>query len=199
MILWTIQPKKIYDEIMRTGRYRCDFNKSHMTAWKYQYDWLVQEMKSRIGKPPKGVTYPVWAWYMWESRRKKPDLRREKWENGTKGDRFVCMEIDIPENRLLLSDFDLWSIILLNSLISESEEEYRKLKAVYDSLPEKDRRTFREQNWKKAFNITPYENDWICRGSSIQATFWELRREDINSIRRFTSASNPDSGQLRAE
>ena len=33
----------------------------------------VREMKGKIGKPPEGVSYPVWAWYMWEGTRKKTD------------------------------------------------------------------------------------------------------------------------------
>ena len=188
MILWTIQPEKIYDQILQTGRYHCDFQKSFMTDWKYKYDWLVSEMKSRIGEPPEGVTYPVWAWYMREGKRKKPDLRRERWGNGKKGDRFVRIEIDISENRLLLSDFDLWSIILLNGLISMSEEEDRRLEVEYDRLSEEGKREFRELNWQRAFDITPFENDWISKGSCIQATFWELHREDIRDVRHFTSA-----------
>lgn len=35
---------------------------------------------------------------MWEGERKKLDLRRERGENGWKGERFACMEIDIPES-----------------------------------------------------------------------------------------------------
>ena len=88
------------------------------------------EMKRRIGNPPEGVSYPVWAWYMWEGERKKPDLRRERWGNGWKGERFACMEIDIPEAEVILSDFDSWSIILLHELLSDSEEEDNRLEDV---------------------------------------------------------------------
>ena len=58
--------------------------------------------------------------------RKKPDLRRERWGNGFKGDRFSCMEIDIPDEKVVLTDFDAWSIILLNGLLSENEDEDRR-------------------------------------------------------------------------
>ena len=75
MILWTIQPIEVYELIQRTGVYHCDYEKSDMEYWQEQYNWLVQEMKERVGEPPKGVSYPVWAWYMWEGARKKPDLR----------------------------------------------------------------------------------------------------------------------------
>ena len=78
MILWTIQPLEVYKQIQEIGVYHCDFEKSFLNDCRDQYDWLVRQMKHRIGAPPEGVSYPVWAWYMWEGVRKKPDLRRER-------------------------------------------------------------------------------------------------------------------------
>lgn len=151
-------------------------------------------MKERIGKPPEGVSYPVWAWYMWEGARKKPDLRRERWGNGWKGDRFACMEIDVPDDRVVLSDFDVWSIILLHGLIADSEEEVDRLDEEYDSLPQEEKKKYREHNWKIAFDLTYVDNGWMHRGDSIQATFWELRKEDIRKVWFFTSAvKKPDN------
>ena len=65
MILWTIQPETVYSILLETGYYHCDFSKSQNQEWKSQYDWLVQQMKRRIGPPPPGVSYPVWAWHTW--------------------------------------------------------------------------------------------------------------------------------------
>lgn len=52
MTLWTIQPEALYQEILNTGVYRCDFQQSHMREWQMQYDWLVAQMERRIGKRP---------------------------------------------------------------------------------------------------------------------------------------------------
>lgn len=194
MVLWTIQPEEVYELIQRTGLYHCALEKSIFNDCKEQYDWLVQEMKERIGKPPEGVSYPVWAWYMWEGARKKPDLRRERWGNGWKGDRFACMEIDIPDDRVVLSDFDVWSIILLHGLIADSEEEVDRLDEEYESLPQEEKKKYREHNWKIAFDLTYVDNGWMHRGDSIQATFWELRKEDIKKVWFFISAAKkPDN------
>lgn len=189
MILWTIQPEEVYDGIMNTGVYHCDFDKSMLNSCREQYDWLVREMKKRIGMPPEGVTYPVWSWYMWEGRRKKPDLRRERWGNGWKGDRFVCMEIDISEDRCVLTDFDEWSIILLHGLLSKSEEEDLRYEQEYESLPENEKQAYRDKNWESAFDLAAFDSDWMHKGDSIQATFWELRKEDIKKVWFFTSAT----------
>lgn len=130
---------------------------------------------------------------MWEGDRKKPDLRRERWGNGWKGERFACMEIDVSEDRIVLSDFDSWSIILVYGLISDSEEEDARLENEYNSLPEKDKKAYRDINWERAFDLTYVNNDWIRRGDSIQATFWELRKEDILKVWFFTVATpKPD-------
>ena len=189
MTLWTIQPEEVYQQIQKTGIYRCDFEKSQMTDLREQYDWLVQEMKARMGEPPEGVFYPVWAWYMWEGARKKPDLRRARWRNGWKGDRFVCMEIEIPDDRVVLSDFDVWSIILLDGLIADTEEENELLEKAYEAMPLEAQREYKYRNWKNTFDLTYVDNGWVHRGDSIQATFWELRKEDIRKVWFFTSAA----------
>ena len=188
MILWTIQPEKVYQSILENGVYRCDFSRSPMKDWKAQYDWLAAQMTKRLGKPPAGVSYPVWAWYQWEGVRKKPDLRRERWGNGWEGDRFACMEIDVPDNEVLLSDFDTWSIILLNGFISNSEEENTTLEAKYESLSKEEQKKMKDKNWEGAFDLTYIDNGWVLRGDSIQATFWELRKEMIRKVWMFTSA-----------
>ena len=193
MILWTIQPIKVYKLIQEKGVYRCDFEKSVFNDFRDKYDWLVRKMKSKIGNPPEGVSYPVWAWYMKNGVRKKPDLRSERWNNGWKGERFACMEIDVSDDRVVISDFDEWCLILLNGLLSNSEEEGIKLENEYNSLSEKNKKAFIDKNWERVFEIVNLNNSWTLRGYMIQATFWELRKEDIRSVRFFTSAvTKPD-------
>ena len=188
MILWTIQSEKVYNTILRTGVYHCDLGQSPFYDFKPQYDWLVEQMIKRVGERPDGVEYPVWAWYQWEGARKKPDLRRERWGNGWKGDRFACMEIDIPDKDVLLSDFDLWSIMLNDGLLSETEEEDSELENKYNAISEEEQREMKKKNRKRVFDLSYLNNKWILRGDSIQATFWELRREQIRNVRMFTSA-----------
>ena len=182
MILWTLQSQEVYEQIQKIGVYHCDFTKSYMKDWQEQYDWLVREMRKRIGDPPEDVSYPVWAWYMWEGDRKKPDLRGGRWEKVRKVERLAYMEIDISEDRFVLSEFDSWSIILLHGLLSDSEEEDSRLENEYNSLSEEDRTKYRNINWERAFDLTFVDNDWVHRGDSIQATFWELRKEDIRKV-----------------
>lgn len=189
MTLWTIQPEELYHSILETEQYVCDPKQIVMSEFIEMYDWLVLQMRERIGEPPNGVIYPVWAWHTQKSKRQKPDLRSERWSNGYDGEKFVCLEIEVPDEQVLLSDFDLWSIVLLNDLISETEEEDEELNRIYKSLAPKRQLEMKYENWKRVFDVTPFENSWMRRGSWIQATFWELRMDMIKEVRYFTASA----------
>ena len=75
-----MQPIEIWDMIQNTGVYRCDPAKTSMPELLFVeiYEWLIQQMKKKIGIPPEGVQYPVWAWYIQKGKHKKPDLRGER-------------------------------------------------------------------------------------------------------------------------
>lgn len=107
------------------------------------------------------------------------------------------MEMDVPEEKVVLSDFDSWSIILLNGLLSDSEEENIYFENAYKSLPEKDRKAYRDRNWERVFDLAHVDNGCMHRGDSILATFWELRKEDIRKVWFFTAAT--PSPNIRTE
>ena len=44
------------------------------------YKWIALQMEKRVGPPPEGVKFPVWAWYMQNGKHKKPDLRIKRSE-----------------------------------------------------------------------------------------------------------------------
>ena len=188
MKLWTIQPEKVFEEIQTKGFYHCDIEQTSKN-WLMQYDWLVSQMKKRIGLPPSGVKYPVWAWKRWRKDRVMPDLRFERWNCGCKGDKFFRLELEIPDEKVLLSDFDAWGIILNEGLLSETEAECEELRRIYKLLSPDKQKEMRNKNWQGVFDITAFENDWCERGYSVQATFWELRKEQIRKVKKFISVS----------
>ena len=195
MILWTCQEEAVYNELLKTGVYRCDINLSPMKDCRKQYDWLVRQMKQRIGPPPEQVTYPVWAIYQQDDKRRKPDLRRERWEVGCDGERFACIEIEITDRDVLLSDFDAWCMLLSDFLISDTEQEGCCLEAQYEALSPSEKRRMKDKNWERVFNLSPLNNGWSRRGYYIQANFWELRLEQVRDVRFFRAAAKFDSLQ----
>ena len=184
MILWTFQPAAIWDLLLTKGVYRCDSSQID-PDFRDAYDWLAGKMKERIGLPPKGVEYPVWAWYIQNWKHVKPDLRRERWCYGNGGKLFACIEIEVPDEDVLLSDFDNWHCVLNRYLVSETEEEDEQQDAYCGMLSEDEKRSYMEKNWERIFDITPFENDWTSRGKWVQAVFWELKKEQIRKVRFF--------------
>ena len=195
MILWTSQEEAVYNELLKTGVYRCDLNLSPMKDCRKQYDWLVRQMKQRIGPPPEQVTYPVWALYQQDGKHRKPDLRRERWAVGCNGERFACLEIEIPDRDVLLSDFDAWCMLLSDFLISDTEQEGCCLEAQYEALSPSEKRRMKDKNWERVFDLSPLNNGWSRRGYYIQANFWELRLEQVRDVRFFRAAAKFDSPQ----
>ena len=193
MVLWTIQPEELYRRILETGVYICDPQQCSMPEFSEMYDWLAEQMKARIGTPPEGVVYPVWAWYAQRGKHHKPDLRSERWTNGSAGDKFVCIEIEVPDEQVLLSDFDSWELVLLDALISETEAEDHELDRFYQKLSLEKQREMKYRNWERVFDISPLNNDWILRGWWIQATFWVLTKDMIRKVRYFTAARRSTS------
>ena len=194
MILWTIQPLEILDLLRREGCYRCDPEKGVDPYFLRAYDWLAGKMAERIGPPPEGVRYPVWAWYRQNGRHRKPDLRSERWCYGYGGMPYVCMELSIPSERVVLSDFDEWHCVLNDILISDTEEENDAQESYFAALSPAEQVEYKSRNWERVFDVKRLKNDWVTRGDWVQATFWELRTEDVRKIRYFTTAYPIKSG-----
>ena len=191
MKLWTIQPAEIYNQIINEGHYRFDDKISENTAWRNEcpeaYDWLVSKMIKRIGPPPKGIISPVWAWYIHNFKRKKPDLRKS--EYGSKGESMVCLEIDIPDNEVVLSDEEAWYFVMNNQYLSSAtcEEAYNRDISQFEKLPEYKKHEAMIASWQNIFDIESFDNGFTATGRFVQATFWELKAEQIRKVKYFTA------------
>ncbi|WP_295076896.1 DUF3841 domain-containing protein [Ruminococcus sp.] len=151
------------------------------------YNWLANEMKKRIGKPSKDVEYPVWAWYIHDSSRKKPDLRKTGLVR--RGKRMVCLEIDIPDNEVVLSDEEAWHFVINDWYLSGATDEaaFDKDISWFESLPDNKKQEVKLISWQRIFDIEPFANGFEIKGRYVQATFWELRAEQIRKVQFFTA------------
>ncbi len=88
---------------------------------------MVGQMQIRLGEPPAGVTYPIWAWYQWQdAKRRLPDLRCRA--HLGKGEVGVRIEFTKPAGQILLSDFDLWHLPLCyRSYIGYNQADTQKV------------------------------------------------------------------------
>lgn len=184
MRLWTVQPYGVFQEMQKKGVYRCNHKKSEFIqewdGFASAYDWISKQMRKRIGNPPKGVEYPVWAWYLHEGKNKRPDMRRSDVRVNEKS---VLWEVEIPDNEVLLTDEEYWHCVLNDYLyhkankenisIEQWEIEANKEDKYYDSLSPKEKTQYKEKSWE---NIICSPN---CNSSYVQATFWELKASQI--------------------
>ena len=127
MIIWTQQPFKVYRKIITDGFYYCNPKLIPILQedenFKRAYSWMIKEMHRRIGYPRQQNSYPIWGWYRsHDFKHQRPDFR---WSKNYKND--VCIELDIPENQVLLSDFESWHFVLNNWYYSDAthEKEWR--------------------------------------------------------------------------
>ena len=193
MILWSIQPEEVFNIIQANGVYHCSTEiiiKKDFALM--QYNWLADQMRKRVGNPPDGVNYPVWACYIWRQTSAKPDLRAVRHYWGRNGERYYRLKIDVPDDKVLLCDRNAWDVILNECLLSDSESEDKELEAIYESLTPYDKIIMRNKNWERLFDIVPYtpvNNDWSGKGEIIEAVFWELRKEYIREVKMFVSCS----------
>lgn len=188
MILWTIQPVKIMDLfVFDNDEYVCDsWQSENFDDFKNAYLWMVNEMDKRNIPHPEGVSLPLWAWYTRNGKHKKPDLRNSDY--GTRGTKAVCIEFEIPDDEVLLSDFDAWHYVLNNTWFdnSRNESEWEILHEWYDLLDSETREKVKVESWQKIFDVSPEKTKWFSKGEFIQATFWELRKDMIRDVRYFT-------------
>lgn len=191
MKLWTIQPVEVYEKLVKekilyVDKSLSEFISSPEISLKDSYDWLVIQMKEKIGINDK-AEYPWWAWYKRDYKHQKPDLRESAYEE--RGKKCVCIELDIDPSKVLLSDFDTWHMVLndcwFNPALTESE--YDRLEDWYDSLELLEQQRVKLESWKQIFDIKPYSNNFVRVGSYVQATFWELNITDVKKVVYFTA------------
>jgi len=181
MRLWTIQTTDVYNMIQKNGVYHCNEKLSFANDSDNvtnAYSWMAEQMREKIGSAPEGVKFPVWAWHTWEFKHKRPDLRCRSFHVWKPS---VMMEIEVPDSRVLLSDEDKWYAVLNNGYLDNAIDlqTFEKDWDEFESLAPAEQEKIKIESWHRIFNIEPFKNEFACQGEWIQATFWELRKEDI--------------------
>ncbi|MBR3056102.1 DUF3841 domain-containing protein [Candidatus Saccharibacteria bacterium] len=167
--LYTIQSLNILNQLA-LGRYVCDAKKSgFIQEWGFKdaYDWMVEQMISRVGVPPEKIEYPVWAF---------ADIDNPNWMSGgfgVPGDVMIRVDVEIDESRVVMSDFDGWHSVLNDYPFFDTYEEYDSFEEMDSECQEK----VKLDSWQRIFRE---HSDEGC-----QITFWELRLEDVIGVTLF--------------
>lgn len=199
MKLWSIQTEDVYNKVMSDGYCIVDRNKSECLyadnkideQFDRSYNWLVEKMTEKIGKP-ENVVLPWWAYY--KSCGVRDLTLKDLQYFGTPGKEYMLLELEVPDNEVVLSDLDAWHFVLNNWWLDGSlnEEEWDKNNEWIESLSPEERQKVKTESWNGIFDIEPFENDWMSKGQSVQATFWILRKEYIKGYEKFISVSTDE-------
>jgi len=196
MILWTIQTEAGWREFRSRGVLRGTRERIIEDSWRGAYLWMVEQMRRRIGQPSLPTSYPIWAWFQFESpRRAKPDLRSTGYL--PKGEAGIRIEFECPDEAAVLSDFQLWHYVLNYWYLPETEEEGERFEAevaqhglsFFDTKPLADPYYHKRivKSWEKIFDLDWSENELVLPRSkkSIQATVWEVAAEQVKNEKHF--------------
>ena len=100
----------------------------------------------------------------------------------------MLIEVEIPDNRIVLSDFDNWHSVLNKSYSysqTTNEKEFEETHEWLQSLPEEQRKLEIQKSWESIFDISIWDNDFSRNGIWVQATVWEIRKEYIRKVHPF--------------
>lgn len=190
MKIWTLQDCAILDDLQTQGFACCDRQSALCDDFRFAYDWMVEQMKLRIGEPPlESIRYPLWGWAQYTSRKSpKPPYSPALLDSDK--DRSVFIEADVPDGEVLLSDFMRWNTILSGWYLLRNRELERRMVRFaaqndcgydFNAYPEALREEIME-SWRWVFDFGMREKGSAHkRNRAIQATFWRLKREYILS------------------
>lgn len=189
MEILTIQNKSILKDIDK-GKvaYPCDVQiiKDHLTdKFLHSYDWMVKKMYQN-GVNNSKTLYPFWGWAIFDYSKNLDDVAIDSWKaySGYSTNK-VIIKMDIPDNEVLLSDYNMWHCVLNNIYCNNmtTEQTYDDLNDAYDKLPPNYKYFEMVTSWDNIFNITEFTNEFCNVGRYVQATFWEINPKNIIYIK----------------
>ncbi len=202
MIVWSNLTADAWDELQQEGFLRAT-RRNVEADFMLAYVWMAEQMEHRLTTPrPSKDTMPIWVWWQWGGRRRRPDLRASG--HLPKGTRGVRVECKVQDDRVLLSDFELWHYVLNYGYLPKSEDEEaafeKELAAAGLSLtgcsrsrplPNVRYRQKIERSWERVFDLTWTDPDYAIvrpmKDRSIQGTMWELLLDDVVDANEFTA------------
>ncbi|MFC3862568.1 DUF3841 domain-containing protein [Deinococcus antarcticus] len=194
MRVYTLQPVNVLHTIQRGELYRPDpnlcraegFVGDDQSLWR-AYRWIAGRLALQH-PPPVPEALPVWVWATFNHRSPKPDLRRH--HPVTPG---VLLELEVDDDRVLLSDFDGWHTAL-NGWFLGSETEVTAFESQCDQKgygpagfwQDEDMRQQVTGSWLKCLDLDWYDPFWHGADTETRKTqgvLWELRPEDVKASR----------------
>lgn len=168
MRIYSFQTEDQYKNYLKNNIIIADPNK---VMFPKSYKWLTSQLNLKIENPNNRLC-PMWGWFQYGEKIEPTTKEYDLLEKGTIGYKFT---LEIPDNEVVLSDFDLWHFVLNNWPIFEDENKY-------DEDLELSTKEI-EKTWNFIFDLN--FGDQSSDEKYIQANFWEIKPEYVISIEKF--------------
>jgi len=194
MIIWSIHELSFFNQLEKN---KVIYPNKKKLTWKNEfldsYYWLANQMEKKIDGRPHPTALPFWGWYQWKDEQTKcPDLRvRSHLQAGKRG---VRLELEIPDDDVVLSDFMLWCDVLNRWYIADNLRDQNRFfsdterMGMYDSWSKR-LQTKAEKSWQKIFDISFHQRGIASPRykKAIQATFWKICLNQVKDVKFFTA------------
>lgn len=178
---------------MTDGQVCCDRVSWIANEYAGSYHWMSEQLTKRVGPAPVGVEFPIWAWYQFHSKKKPmPTLNPDILGSGIA--KSILMVLEVPDDKVLLSDFILWNSVMSQvEIVPRKDPLIKKLDKLdadagrhlfFEDLPSDIQQEIRE-TWVRVFDLNhrdPYYQPKAKRNRSIQAVFWSLKKEYVRKV-----------------
>jgi hypothetical protein len=156
--LWSVVPEAAVDSLEKHGYLiNDDPSRTQIPEIRFAYDWMSDQMHSRIGPPSDSSLQPIWAWYRLDKSRRRPVMRRG---HASRGETAICLEFVMRKEEVLLSDFESWNCVLNDNYVTDSDEEYDAYQNELESiLPQKDLMELEQRKRKSWENVFLLERE----------------------------------------
>ena len=155
-------------------------NKQHVDKeFIAAYEWMMEQMKSRIVDDfPFPGCYPIWVWCKWEGNKKYPPANTLTYERMENPGGIYRVALNIPDNIILLSNFDTWHAVLNNIYLAKTEEELDKDDWTEEEII---------KSWENIFNISDVSLNalWGPNELTIQGTVWQISADMVVKVEHF--------------
>ncbi|MED4403727.1 DUF3841 domain-containing protein [Metabacillus fastidiosus] len=168
---WSIQDKQAWAHALKVGYLEGNPDYICIEDFYDSYEWMKKQMRKRL--PSYNDEQPIWLWL------KKPDMRYAA--HAERGTEIVRLTIELPEETVLVSDFDKWHIVLSEHFCSDTEEE--------DDLFEQEKLEIsKEESWERIFDLTrPRDPEWWGKEENAvyQAVTGRIYLDSIKKVEHF--------------